>query len=425
MKKRLLSALILALVSILVLQACSNNSSSGSDSGKVKLVWWAHDNPAFVKANKKFIEDYTAENPNVEIDLQIFPYDAFVQKLKTAYAGNAAPDIAQVFGSWAPQYIKNGHLSPVPDIYADKLETDFFEPALGAYTKDGTIYGIPQEYNLENGGMLASPDMFKEAGIEYPTTWDELVDASIKLTKTENNKITTKGFEFVSGDNITFMFLSLILQQGGEYLTADGHVNFSTPEATKAMGEMKRFLTEYKVTDFRDFGGDLDSSDFFFTGKSAMVLRGPWTIAEGQENYELGEFDYIPMPAYEDSQPYFAAETGWGEIVAKSSKHQEEAWKFVNYMTEKEQSKYFNITTFTVPANIAAAEDPELLEALPKMKTSLDILEYGKYIGDFDTDFFKQQVNDNFQLIVDEKLSIDDGLKKIETEINNMVDKQK
>ena len=235
------------------------------------------------------------------------------------------------------------------------MKADFYEPVLGAFTADGTIYGIPHEYNLENGGILANPDAFQEVGIEYPKTWDELIDASIKLTKTEGDKIKYKGFEFVSEDNITFFFLSLILQQGGEYLTEDGHVDFSTPEATKAMSEMKRFLTEYKVTDFRDFGGDLDISDYFFTEKSAMAYRGPWTIAEGQENYELGNFDYIPMPAYEDSQPYFAAETGWGEIVAKSSKHEEEAWKFVNYMTEKEQAKYFNITTFTVPANIKAS----------------------------------------------------------------------
>ena len=65
------------------------------------------------------------------------------------------------------------------------------------------------------------------------------------------------------------------------------------------------------------------------------------------------------------------------------------------------------------------------MEALPKMKPSLEVLEYGKYIGNFDTDFFKKQVNDNFQLIVDNKLPIEDALKKIETEINNMVDKQK
>ena len=64
------------------------------------LVWWSHDNPTFVNANKKFIAHYEKMNPDVKINLQIFPYDAMVQKLKAAYAGKNPPDIAQTSGSW-------------------------------------------------------------------------------------------------------------------------------------------------------------------------------------------------------------------------------------------------------------------------------------------------------------------------------------
>ncbi|MFF2449681.1 ABC transporter substrate-binding protein [Neobacillus sp. NPDC058068] len=415
---------VVFLMLLLTLSACSNSESiSGSSDGKVNLTWWSHDGPTFVKANKKFIKDYEAANPNVKINLQIYPYDAFVQKLKAAYASKNPPDMAQVFGSWVPEYTKNDLLSPVPDEMKDWVKSGFYEPALGAYTHDEVPYGIPQEYNIENGGVLANPEMFKNAGLDYPKTWDELITDAQKLTVTQNEKIQVKGFDFVNYDNITFTFLSLILQQKGEYWTKDNQVNFSTPEAVKAMNELKKFVTDYKVTDLRDFGGKLDTSDLFFKNKAAMVIRGPWSIAEGKENYQTEKLDYIPMPSFTENPAYFAAESGWGEIVAKSSKHQEEAWKFIKYMTEKENAKYFNITTFTVPANKDAAQDPEFLKALPKMKASIDVLPYGMFIGIIDTDFLKKTINDNFQLIAVDKVSVEDGLKKIETTINQMLNK--
>lgn len=249
--KTILITIIALLTVILPLSACSSETGSGSNGskdGKVTLTWWSHDGPAFVKENKKFIKDYESKNPNVKINLQIFPYDAYIQKLKAAYASKTPPDIAQVFGSWAPQYAKNGLLSPVPEDMKDWVKTTFYEPALGAYTVGDTYYGIPHEFNIENGGVLANPDMFKAAGITYPKTWDELIADSKKLTVTKNGQIQVKGFEFISYDNITFTFLSLILQQKGEYWTADNHINFSTPEAVKAMDELKKFVTDYKVS---------------------------------------------------------------------------------------------------------------------------------------------------------------------------------
>jgi multiple sugar transport system substrate-binding protein len=426
--KTILITVVALLTLILPLSACSSETGSGtngSKDGKVTLTWWSHDGPAFVKENKKFIKDYESKNPNVKINLQIFPYDAYIQKLKAAYASKTPPDIAQVFGSWAPQYAKNGLLSPVPEDMKDWVKTTFYEPALGAYTVGDTFYGIPHEFNIENGGVLANPDMFKAAGITYPKTWDELIAAAKKLTVTKDGKIQVKGFDFISGDNITFTFLSLILQQKGEYWTADNHINFSTTEAVKAMDELKKFVTDYKVTNFRDFGGKEDISDLFFKKKAAMAIRGPWTIAVGKENYKTDKLDYIPMPSFTENPPYFAAETGWGEIIAKSSKNQEESWKFVRYITEKEQAKDFNIATFSVPANKEVAQDPSFLTAAPKMKASIDALPYGRFIGAIDTDFLKKTINDNFQLIAANKTSVEDGLKKIETTVNQMLDKQK
>ena len=427
-RKKALYLLSLLLCISMILIGCSTDSSGNkkTDDSKITLVWWSHDGPAFVTANKKFIADYEKDNPNVKIDLQIFPYEAMMQKLKTAYAGKNAPDIAQVFGTWVEEYSKAGLLSEVPSEDSEWIKENFYEPSFGGYSLGDKLFGIPHEYNLENGGILAHPEMFEEAGIEYPENWDQLVEAAKKLTVKDGEKFKVKGFEFVGNDNIMFTLLSLILQQNGTYLTDDGHLDLSSSEAVIAMTELKKFVTDYNVTDLQAFGSTEESQDLFFKKTAAMVLRGPWTIGLGRENYDADDFDYISMPSFTDNPPYFAAESGWGAIVAKQSKHEEEAWKFVKYMVENDQAKYFNLTTNSVPANKSVAEDPSFLEEAPMIKASLDVLQYGQFIGEgIDIDFFKKQVNDNFQLIASEKITVEEGLKNTEDAVNKAIDKKK
>ncbi|MBS4204629.1 ABC transporter substrate-binding protein [Lederbergia citrea] len=424
-KKPYILLSLLLCISVILFGCSTGSSGSSDDSGKVTLEWWSHDNPSFVAANKKFIADYEKENPNIKIKLQIFPYDAMMQKLKAAYAGKNPPDLAQVFGSWVPEYAKNGLLSEVSPVDSEWVKDNFYEPSLGSYSIGDKVFGIPHEYNLENGGILAHPEMFEKANVEYPENWEQLLDVAQKLTIRDGDKIKVKGFEFVSSDNVMFTLFSLILQQNGTYLTEDGHLNLSSPEAITAMTELKKFVTDYKITDLLGFG-ETESQDMFFKKQAAMVIRGPWTIGVGRDNYKTDDFDYIPMPSFTDNPPYFAAESGWGEIVAGQSKHQQEAWDFVKYMAESDQAKFFNLTTLSVPANKSVAEDPSFLEEAPLMKASLDVLQYGQFIGEgIDTDYLKKQLNDNFQLIATEKLSVEEGLKKTEEAVNKMIDKQK
>ena len=59
---------------------------SQPQEGKQNVTWWTHNNPAFVAANKEMIKRFEAENPDIHIVYQFFPYDIFINKLQTAYA---------------------------------------------------------------------------------------------------------------------------------------------------------------------------------------------------------------------------------------------------------------------------------------------------------------------------------------------------
>ncbi|MDB5056355.1 MAG: transporter substrate-binding protein [Bacilli bacterium] len=433
--KKKFSIFIILFGIISLLSACSANktvsvsespagTTASNDGKKVKLVMWGHQEDAFIASNKKIIEQYQALHSNVTIEYQQFPYEAYNQKLKASFASKNAPDLAEVFGTWMPEYNKNGLMAEVP--FSDEVKKDYYAAPLGAYTWMDKLYGVPLEFNIENGGMLVHPKMFKDAGISYPKTWTELVDAAKKLTVRNGDEIKVKGFDFVSSDNITYTLLSLILQQNGKYWGGNSHINLSTPEAVKAMTALKELVTVDKVADLSSFGGELDTSDFFFKGNSAMTYRGPWTIANGQGTYKVNDFEYAPVPSFTSNPPSFAAESGWGLVVAKNSKYTKEAWDFVQYFSNAENSRAWNIGTSTIPPKKQVVADPKFIEAMPMVKPSLDVLQYGQWIGLlWDRDYFFKQVNDNFQLIASEKLTVEQGLKKIEDAVNQSQDQHK
>ena len=100
----------------------------------------------------------------------------------------------------------------------------YFPGPLGGYVCDDTLYGLPQESNVEYGATLVNTAMAADAGVGLDgwASFDEFKADAKKLTVTEDGVITRAGYHFTTNDGIAYSFLSLILQNGGSYLTDDG-----------------------------------------------------------------------------------------------------------------------------------------------------------------------------------------------------------
>jgi multiple sugar transport system substrate-binding protein len=395
--------------------------------GKENVTWWTHNNPAFVAANKEMITRFETANPEIHIVYQYFPYDVFINKLQTGYASSTEPDIQQMFGTWVTDYAKKGLLAEMP-IEKAALEKDFFPAAIGAYIWEGKAYGMPHEYNLENGAMLVNVKMFKDAGLTYPKTWDEIITTGKKLTIWDGDAIQQSGFAFTNNDSITFMFLAFILQQGGSFWDKDGvHVNFNTPEAQKAWAFQTGLETQQKLTQEKAYPG-LGSFEVFFQGKAAIAHQGPWVIGAAKESFPdfkyPTDFDYVPTPSFVPGQPArFAAESGWGEVVSKRSEHKDAAFKFIQFMAQPDNARQWNIVTFTVPALQSLKDDAQFLQAAPAMKPSLDVLQHGEWVGPVQNrDRFWKIIHDHYTAVVLGQENATDSPAKITTEINAMID---
>lgn len=421
MKK--ITKILLSSMMIASLAGCSKPQ----DSETVELTMWGHQNDPWNNAYRDAIAEFEKTNPEIKINLETFPYDEFESKVQTSLIdGEGGADIYELWGGWALDFAPTGALMEIPADFANKVKEETYAPTYGALLNDGKLYGVPLEFNIENGGMLVNKVLMEQMKLEVPTTWNDLKATAIKGTQHDGNVYQVKGFDFVNWDSVPYYFLSMILQQGSNYLNEDGTFNVTTPEAKKAFDELASMVTKDKVTDLEGLtgGGDLEGYQQLFANRVLMVPRGPWCISEGIESFDLTlgeEFDYVEMPWFA-SEHKFASETGWSLAVNAKSEKQEAAMKFIEYMWQDEVMSDHNIRCTQIPSKKSIATSDAYKEAMPYTEILVSILDNAQFIGNFNTDRLKETVNDVFvEYCSGSYDSIDVAMTELNTKLNDIL----
>ncbi len=365
--------------------------------GKVTLRLWSHSNPAFVQANENAIKKWQEAKPDVEIKYEYFPYSEFIQTIQTSMAAKTEADVIEMFGSWVQSYAKGGTLAEAPEdiVSMSQARELFYAAPLDGYVWEGKLYGLPNEYNLENGGVLVNKRMFEEAQLKYPPewkSWEELVGDAKKLVKMEGDVMTVAGFHYITGDGLGFLYWEGVLERGGDYFAEDKvHLNFLSPQAEATVQWLVDMAVKDKVVD--PFTFNLNSNwvgDAFFQSLVAIGYIGPWIVPVARINHPdfADPWDYVSCPYYGEKMS-FAADSGWGKVVSPNSKNLLQAWEFSKFATmDPANARAWNVTTGTVPALKSVAEDPTLLNEMNWLGPSLKVLPYGRYVGNLqDRDF--------------------------------------
>lgn len=360
----------------------------------VSLRIWTHQNNAFNAAYQTQIDAYMAANPNVTITLETFDYDTYIQTLQTSLPAGTEADIIQMFGSWVCSYAEGGNLAEMPSsvISLADAEAQLFPAQIGGYICDGKLYGVPQEFNIEYGATLVNTAAADEVGLTDITAgwanWDEFIADAKALTITQDGVITRTGYHFTASDSLPATFYSLILQNGGQYLSDDGTFTVDTPEGQAALALMKRFVDEGIIDPvlFNDESNWVGES--FFDGSSAMGLIGPWAVPEYSGDYpEMAAVtQYVDLPTVKGTQALVAA-SGWGLSVSQRSPAQDVAWDFVRFIAlESAHAEEWNLASGTLPAlraNGEGAAAEHLIAQFPHFGPWMGLLPYAQYEGAF------------------------------------------
>lgn len=257
---------------------------------------------------------FNAENPNIQVNrLGGSEWGTYYDALNTTFAGGDPPDVAVMHGSNMPDYTSRGLLKPLDEeLAAAGVDTgDWTEPAQGAVSYEGNIYGVP--FDLHANLWHLNVDLFEEAGLVdddgnpiLPSSREEFMEhAQIMQDTTGATYLATDASQFPIGVRIMF---TLVWQQGSDLISADGTTaTVDTPEAREALDFMLEMFEKGYAIPEHNYDA---SQEAFLTGEAAVLHNGTWAV--DQYNREA-EFDYmvVDFPTLYDQPAVWANSHMW------------------------------------------------------------------------------------------------------------------
>lgn len=321
-------SICLLIVLAAMLGGCAGNTSSGGGKGNEKnitlriLIW--NNNPEGTKLEQTILKEFEKENPGVKVKTVYAPYDKFNEKFLTMTSGGDQPDLTWIQPSAFGEFVDKGVLVDLSDRVKAEINKDELLPnILELGQVDGKQYALIRDASAFQIGY--NKDLFDEAGVPYPKddwTWEDFLETAEKLTKVEKGKTVQFGFE-------NFYTPELLTTNGGGYVSADGKkVMIDSPESIEAIEFGRDLIHKYHVQPTSAQSQGL--SNMFLSGKAAMKLMGPWDWANTAKNANF-EWDVVPLPAGKAGNVANAAYLPIG--IGKDTKHLEEAWELLKFLT--------------------------------------------------------------------------------------------
>ncbi|HRY20698.1 MAG TPA: extracellular solute-binding protein, partial [Flexilinea sp.] len=198
---------------IVLLLGIFSGANAAAEKTKISFMLWDEvQSPVFETIIGKFME----ANPDIEVELQLTPWNQYWTKLDAAAGAGTAPDVFWM-NVFMPKYTDAGILEPL-DSYIEKdgLDKSAWVPAMmELYSDKGVQYGMPK--GMDVVVVAYNKGIFDKYGVEYPKegwTWDEFVAKGAEL----RDKIAEKGGEeyplAMEIDEPQPSYLQLLVQEG-------------------------------------------------------------------------------------------------------------------------------------------------------------------------------------------------------------------
>ncbi|MER5361963.1 extracellular solute-binding protein [Streptomyces sp. NPDC002785] len=353
-----------ALVAALALAATACGSDSKSDgtsksSGELSgtVTWWDTSTVGSEdKVFKKIAEGFTKKHPKVHVKYVNVPFGDAQNKFKNAaQSGSDAPDVIRSEVAWTPEFADLDYLAPLDGTPALQRPDDFLKPAAASTKYNGKTYAVPQV--IDSMGIFYNKKIFKEAGVEVPRTIAELKTVSKKIKDK-----TGKTGMYLRGDD-AYWFLSFLYGEGGDMVDASTKsVTIDNPEGVKAMKVVKDLVDSgVAKTDATDGWENMQTS--FKDGKVAMMINGPWAVADtfaGKEFKDKANLGIAPAPAGSAAQG--APQGGHNLAVYAGSKNLDASYAFVDYMTSADTQAEVTKELSLLPTRTSAYAKQEVVD---------------------------------------------------------------
>jgi N,N'-diacetylchitobiose transport system substrate-binding protein len=366
-----------AVLAALVVAGCGSDDDDGDAasqsaaklSGEASVWIMDPGSPALQGVINDYATEFEKANPGTTVNVEFVPWAQAHDKFTTAIAGGKVPDVAEMGTTWTPEFAEQGAFTEVDKAGAGEYVSSLVDAA----TLDGKVWGKPWYAGAR--GLIYRKDVLEKAGVEPPTTWEEM-QAAAKTIKQKVPDIYP-----VSYTGLTeHMYLPTIWQAGGEIATQDGEswkAALNTPEAVEAIKFYTDFYKEGLVPKAAVGWEEPDAQEAFINGDIAMLIGGGWqynAIVDTKPEMEKNLGTSLEPAGPSGEGTAFAG--GSHLVVFEESQNKDLANAFVDFMLKPENVNKFTSEIGFLPGTVAGIESSGYLEDAARKPFAEQLLDH-------------------------------------------------
>lgn len=285
---------------------------------------------------RSMVDAYMAANPGTTVNLEFVPYEGLHDKTVLAQGSGEGYDVVLFDVIWPAEYASNNILADVSGRITPDMDKGVLPGAWTTVQYAGKRYGMP--WILDTKYLFYNRDMLERAGIAAPPkTWKELADdaAIIKQKGIVEYPIV---WSWAQAEAVICDYTTLLSAFGGRFLDDAGKPAFQTGGGLQALQYMvettKAGLSNPNSKEYLEE----DVRRVFENGEAAFALN--WTYMynlanDPKDSKVAGKVGVAPAPGSEPASTVSAMNGSMGLGVTAASKHPDEAWKLITYLTSQ------------------------------------------------------------------------------------------
>ncbi|MEV0291368.1 sugar ABC transporter substrate-binding protein [Kribbella sp. NPDC050820] len=351
-----------------VLSGCGGSSGTGSQAvTSISVLDWYNDTDYGGKGVIDVLNKCAAK-AGVTLDRQQYPGSSYMTKILQQASSKTLPDLLLVNNPYVQELAATGALAPLSDF---NISTDgYSQGILKAGTYDGKLYGLAPA--VTTVAFVYNKDLLAKAGVQPPTTWDELKAAAAKLTTGKQYGVAFPAATATSSTPAAFV--PFMWSNGGD------EKNIATPETAEALQLWTDLVKSGSASSGVLNWSMSDSTDQFVARKAAMAVAASWAIPvlDKAKGLNYG-FVRIPVKSASDTAVSLVAGETWMVPQTGNKAKQAKAAEIIACLNSDEMQPSIAKVRGYVPSKMTLAS--RFVADNPNMAVFTDVLKTGRALN--------------------------------------------
>src|SRR6185312_6849178 len=366
----------------LIVAACGGSSGDKTTSsaqssqpaalqkGSTIRLWVMNNGPQPVQDTKRIVQGFERQT-GVNVDVELVGWDVQFDRIRNAAVSGGGPDVTQAGTTQVPFFAALNGFSDLNGRIKDIGGKGAYAPGIWQTTQlagqNGT-YAVP--WFTEARAIYYRKDVLEKAGIDPATAfkdWDSLTQTlqtiKDKVPTINGKPIAPFGSPGKKAFDLVHHVMPFVWDAGGAELSSDDKKStIDSPQAEEGVNFMAGLIQKglYDKSMLERDGTQVENQ--FKGGRLAVWIGGPWVLSTISRTDDK---NWVPaaranvgvaaMPTGPAGKA-FTFVGGSNLMMFKSSKHQNEAWALIKYLSQDSvQKNYADLLSF-FPARLTPQE---------------------------------------------------------------------